>query len=958
MKRSGPQPPPGQRRSKTIPKNNPGTVVRNRNKQRRAASAERRTLVVNGEPDRSDQDRLDRDNEKFRAGLLEETGYGSITDALKGDGRGYLRPSNERRISVANGERDTQARLDSILEDLAKDPALSNQQRYSHLKELYDTIPEFRESVDKFALDNEMSFRDSLLTIATRVESALNNGSSTTYGLPRVSKRSRSASSARASTAVDKRDMVHLVQMWRENATEPEYRFPDLLDQYPAEQLVEGIRNFKNSYTDPQIREVDKWVRKLIAEANANRQQEDRDREILVSRFYDFMRDPRTLEELERRIRPVRESSVDGFQTLSPDGAGPGNREELAPRDPRRRSVTVGEAGEFVNQMRENVAADVGQLRETIDATAGNFRNELTYIKSYLSNLVAPFLNEINEVNVTGLRNDLGNLEARVQKSLTAFDNLGTVVNDSLTHFQGQVDDTNDHLEALQQKYERLVLMTNGLTGEIRDHLKKSVGSLNDRDKEIEKKLEKFQDVVRAQVDEKLATAFEDQSNRLDWYNEEITKLNEQHSALSDRVGNIPSSAPGGGSGPSRPPSPNSPLPGLPRGAGNGDPPHEGGGGGGGGFANSGSTRKEIAQDDPNGMVSSSSAEEKLGQLNSLLGVDNEQLNRYFTTKLAYLWRSTHDERQVRNALTGAARVGNFNGGVVDPVYDLPDEIRSFLRDMTLEDSEVYARHLDSLKDLQATHHMLLAKSQVLLNTNNNNLKNRLTRIKQELEDVNGSEKLKNLKELFGVKYQSKAQSLKEFVSKEKLDTTQLTDKERRVLDLAEEYLDFIKSGQAVKEKTRKLRVKLAEYNNEENGLMHVIRAANIDLSHPAKQVESLKKNVSDILDAIHTKKKGDEEEKKVLKQELASHRADVERLVRSLWVKEPIERIAAVNARIQKTVSSGNRTREVAVPRPRAPKEPVRKKTVKKAKKEVVTPVTDADAVWKKIMQNQRWKG
>lgn len=419
-----------------------------------------------------------------------------------------------------------------------------------------------------------------------------------------------------------------------------------------------------------------------------------------------------------------------------------------------------------------------------------------------------------------------------------------------------------------------------------------------------------------------------------------------------------PSGSSGSGSSSS---SSDASLPGLPRGAGNGGPPHKGGGKGDNGIADPSSSRQEIAKDDPEGMVSATRAEEKLGQLFPQISIDNSDLRRYFTTKLAYVWRSTGDEQQVRDVLTGAARVGNFNDGKIDPTYNTPGEVRSFLRDMKLTDAEVYARHRDSLKDMKTAHHVLLAKAAVYGKTIDNELKNVEMLIKHELgKDISSSEILKRLKGgLENVRY-SPINTLREFYDSEKLknDAGEFSEQEQAVYDLVKKYLGFNNDKMSLNKQTNKLRGNLARYSNEENNLMRVVREAGIDLDHPAKQVESLKKNVSDILDAIHTKKKDAEEEKKVLKQELASHRADVERLVRSLWVKEPIERIAAVNARIQKTVSGGNRTREVAVPRPRAPKEPVRKKTVKKAKKEVVTPVTDADAVWKKIMQNQRWKG
>lgn len=523
-----------------------------------------------------------------------------------------------------------------------------------------------------------------------------------------------------------------------------------------------------------------------------------------------------------------------------------------------------------------------------------------------------------------------------------------------------RINDLTHSLDSGLQNY------ANELGDEINAQLQRALASINSFVTDIDNNLNTFKNEhglafnnLVERVDSlgeslKKNVTRESFANQLDELREQLFNVQRPKThGGSARTGlDPPSGSSGSGSSSS---SSDASLSGLPRGAGNGGPPGKGGGKGGGGFADPGSSRQEIAQDDPKGMVSATFAEEKLGQLYPQLSIDNDQLRRYFTTKLAFVWRTTKDEKRVRDVLTGAVRDGMLNGRKVDLVYDVPNEVMSFVKDLELSDEEVYARHLDSLRDVQTNLNILLAKSEIYQNTNKKELEERLYRIDQELKSIGDSNLLEGLRKSKG----SIEERLKEYIgwATAQQPTKPLSKKEQEVFNLANEYLGFIKAGEKLKEKTNSLRNDFLKNKVEMNYLMDMVKNANIDLSHPAKQVDSLKKNVSDILDAIHTKKKDAEEEKKVLKQELANHRADVERLVRSLWVKEPIERIAAVGSRIQKTVSGGNRIREAAVPRPRAPREPVRKKTVKKAKKEVVTPVTDADAVWKKIMQNQRWK-
>ena len=952
-----------QHSKRAISRNNSGAQSRNR-----AASAKRNTLIVNGAPDHSVKNQLDKDNEKTRAGLRETTGYGAITDALQADRRGSLRPSNERRIvsrgDTTNDVRNTQAQLDSMLSSLVIDPNLPIEQRFSFLRFTYDNDPVFKEFINDFASENGVSVTGSLSHAAARIHGELNNESPKTYGLPSVSEKSKNASLYRASTAVDKKDMINLVQRYRESATEPEFIFPDFLKQWSPEKLLEGFRRYDPADNSlDNIKSVDNWVRELVGEALANQQKGKNNEERLVTRFYEYLRNPNIRNELEQRVQSLRASSVDGFRVLSPDDVKPGDQETRSPRDARRRSVSVNEANLFADQIRgnvDNVAANVDQVRETLEATAGDLHSRLKYIEDYLIK-VGPYLDNLNQANVTDLRSDLDSLATQVQESLGVFQNLGTFVNNSLGRLQGQYIELDDDSKALQQKFDGLRILTNNLSGEIRDYLKQSVGSLNDRDKDYKKKLEEIANAL----DEKLANAIEDQSNRLDGLGEEVSNLRERQSALSDRVRNLPSSSPRGGSGPPRPPSPNSTLPGLSGGPGNGNPPRKGGGEGGNGFADPGSSRKEIAQADPKGMVSSSPAEEKLGKLFPQLYLDSNQLNRYYTTKLAYLWRSTKgDEKQIRDALSGAVRVGDETTGNYDPVYDTPGELISSLKDLKLDNVEVYARHADSLRDLQTAHHTLLTKVRILEDQTRRNLEDTITRLDQVLKN-DDTDKLKNLKESLkyaqGTGVERFLTPLKDFVSAE--TGQELTEKEQDALSLANEFVGFKKDQESLKNKRNHLKSSLNRFKQEEAGLLDVIKNENLDISHPAKQVDSLKKNVADILDAIQTKKKNDEDERKALKQELINHRSDVEKLVKSLWVKEPIERIAAVSGRIQKAVS-GSRPREVAVPRPTAPREPARKRsgtkkstTTKKKEKDTAS-VTDADAVWKRIMQNQRWKG
>lgn len=908
----------------------------------RAASAESRTNKANKTPN-------------HEAKSSTSPGHGSIM--------GELKTSNERRYPEYN-VRSTLDQLDSMLKSFITDPRSSVEDRYSIIQERYSSDPVFKKFINEFANARYLTAEKALEHAAYRPNSALFDKPTETYGTPSTSQRS-----IRKTTAEDIR---HTVQG----------DFHTFLERLPEDRLLDLFRNYNPDDNDTDhVRALDRSIRELVNESFAEQSATWNDVERRVDCLYDYLQNNK--DELERRIRLRRASSVDGFQTLSHDDASPGDREAPSPRDLGGRPLSVREAGLFASQMNDkvenlennlneevrNLQNNLNQVRDVINATAGGFRGQLDDVAGYLTDAV-PILNQMYNLDTPGLKelkDNITNLSEQHKGTLEAFQHLGAVVSDNFNQLQDQIINSLNQIkdrvvelyeynDVLQREHYDSQLSINDFAQEMREHLIKTVDNLSGRDKEVKKKLEELQDAFN----EKL----ENQSSRLDGYRKDVDYLRERQTSLYERVGNLPSPSPrGSGPGSSKPP-PNSSLPGFSGGSGNGDPSRKGRGkGGGGGFADPDSSRQEIAQADPKGMVSATRAEEKLGQLFPQLSINNEQLNRYFTTKLASVWRTTHNEQDIRSVLAGAARVGNFNGGVVDPVYDKPDEIIPVLKDLKLDDAEVFARHYDSLNDIITSHHVLFAKGKIYETTIDNEMKDRLTRIKQELKDIGESNLLAGLRKSEKRTTEAALEEYIENANAKQLPgpdglSGSLSNKEQEVFNLAKDYLGFIDDKEKLKAKLNSLHSDLNRYNIEKNYLMDVVKNANIDLSHPAKQIDSLKKNVSDILDAIHTKKKDAEEEKKVLKQELANHRADVERLVRSLWVKEPIERIAAVGSRIQKTVSGGNRIREAAVPRPRAPKEPVRKKTVKKAKKEVVTPVTDADAVWKKIMQNQRWKG
>lgn len=910
----------------------------------RAAAAESRTNKANKEVKKSSM----------------SPGHGSIM--------GELKTSNERRYPEYN-VRTTLDQLDSMLKSFITDPRSSVEDRYSIIQERYSSDPAFKDFINEFANARYLTAEKALEHAAYRPNSALFDKPTETYGTPSTSQRS-----IRKTTAEDIR---HTVQG----------DFHTFLERLPENRLLDLFHNYDPGDRDTDhVRALDRSIRELVNESFAEQSATWNDVERRVDRLYEYLQNSDNQDELERRIRLRRASSVDGFQILSHDGASPGDREAPPPRDLGGRPVSVREAGLFASRMNDkvenlennlneevrNLQNNLNQVKDVINVTAGGFRGQLDDVAGYLINAV-PILNQMYNLDTPGLkklRDDITNLSEQHKGTLEAFQHLGAVVSDNFNQLQDQligslnqiknrVIELYDYNDVLQREHLTSQQSIHDFAQEMREHLLKTVDGFSGRDKEVKKKLEELRD----DLNEKLDTAVKGWSNRLDGIGQDVDYLRERQTSLYERVGNFPSPSPRG-SGPGSPkPPPNSSLSGFSGGAGNGGPPHKGRGGGGGGFADPSSSRQEIAQADPNGMVSATRAEEKLGQLFPQLSIDNEQLNRYYTTKLAYVWRDTHDEQLVRSILAGAARVGISGDGVVDPVYDTPNEIIPVLKDLKLDDAEVFARHYDSLNDMVTSHHVLFAKGKIYERTIDNEMKGILTRIDQELKNIGESSLLAGLRQS---KKDTPRAALKEYIENANAKqlpgpdglSGSLSDKEQEVFNLAKDYLGFIDDKEKLKNKLNSLHADLNLYNVEKNELMRVVQKANIDLSHPAKQVDSLKKNVSDILDAIHTKKKDAEEEKKVLKQELANHRADVERLVRSLWVKEPIERIAAVGSRIQKTVSGGNRTREAAVPRPRAPREPVRKKTIKKAKKEVAAPVTDADAIWKKIMQNQRWKG
>lgn len=343
--------------------------------------------------------------------------------------------------------------------------------------------------------------------------------------------------------------------------------------------------------------------------------------------------------------------------------------------------------------------------------------------------------------------------------------------------------------------------------------------------------------------------------------------------------------------------------------------------------------RAEIAQVDPHGVITASPAENKLGQIYPLLGDDNSQISKYLETKLSYLWRTRRDLGSIQRILGGDIRGGEFGGLRVDSALNNPQEIDNWLKSSRETDDELYLRHLGNIRDQIMSNQTKLIQAGVTRGTLDGLIRDTYNNLQGVFKSANRGNHpylhdfarailaLKQSDSTRDGRIRGLYSRAQEYINAWNEMGQEPADgsAEGAAFSLAQRLLGFREDEKKLSRFENDLRKKISAFNVEEKGVLDTLKTLNIDPRDTKKQVADLRKNVAEVINVLKENKKIDEENKRLVRQELVAHRSDVDKLVRSLWVREPIEKLPGASVKIP---VGPTRSTPPAIPRPTAPVE------------------------------------
>lgn len=366
-------------------------------------------------------------------------------------------------------------------------------------------------------------------------------------------------------------------------------------------------------------------------------------------------------------------------------------------------------------------------------------------------------------------------------------------------------------------------------------------------------------------------------------------------------------------------------------------------------FTNASSAQGAV-QADSTSIFQSTKASERLAKLFPGLGVNSPEIERYYATKLPYIWRSTQSEEKtleaIQFALSRAARTNYGEEVVVDPTLDNAREVLYWVKNQKGTDADIYLRHKNNLEDFIGAQQFKVGQSRVYAQTLDQLMRETFDRLvivgdRTKRKDPQIAAFMSALDT--GIKENKKGLGLvKKAVADynaaapEPVDEGEVEEEVSGAAadfrDLLQRFIDLSKDKEKVERVATEARNQLKQNTQEYNDVMNIVKQNEVDPEQVPVKVQSLKENVETILNSLKAEKEDKKERERVLRQDLERHKSEVERLVKSLWTREAVEQIPAA-ARIS-SGRFGARVKDVtAVPRARATpkKEPPKKAPVKK---------------------------
>ena len=121
-----------------------------------------------------------------------------------------------------------------------------------------------------------------------------------------------------------------------------------------------------------------------------------------------------------------------------------------------------------------------------------------------------------------------------------------------------------------------------------------------------------------------------------------------------------------------------------------------------------------------------------------------------------------------------------------------------------------------------------------------------------------------------------------------------MTEEERstamsNLRQMIDDYEAYDKDLSAVDRVIRTAKKDLQHYRDEEIGVMNYLK--NFEGGDESKPTNSVAESVERVLHTLREEKESQKDIVDSMRREMATHRGDVEKLVRSLWVREPVDR-------------------------------------------------------------------